>query len=393
MELNLLKNEDCFVTLASMPNNSIDAIVTDPPYELNFMKKGWDKSGITFNVELWKECYRVLKPGGHLLAFCGTRTYHRMVVAIEDAGFDIKDMVAWIYASGFPKRGNLGKEYDKLVGNKRKVVGTFKSAPDFKDEQFVEQGSMMRTFKKAKRKKLEVTEGYSELEGMSITLKPAIEPIVLAKKEISEENTVKNVIKWGTGALNIDDTRIPLTEGNIVLRKKCNTATSSREYYVNNPHKDWKISQYMQEDFVNDKGRWPANVVIDGSDEVVSYFPIGNGESAARFFYSTKTTTGERNFGLSMSEQQLHKIESNSDELKKKNIHPTVKPIKLMEYLIKLVTPKKGIVYDPFTGSGSTLIAAKINHYNYIGSEMNPEYYKIAQKRIKSAFAGFDFDI
>lgn len=387
----ILKNEDCRVTMASMDENTVDAIITDPPYELGFMNKKWDSSGIAFNVEMWKECLRVLKPGGHLLCFGGTRTVHRITCAIEDAGFEIRDCIYWVYSEGFPKNGNLGKKVDAFLGNEREVVGQMDyTSPDFTDEQYLEQGSMMKAEVKSKRVVLNKTKGNSEWEGWGTTLKPAVEVIVMARKPLSEKTVVENILKWKTGAINIDAIRIPLDEDEVLIKKV--SYSNSEKYVEENKHKrEWKIQKYRKEDFINDTGRWPTNFIHDGSEECVNTFPILSGKSASRFFYVAKPAANERHRGCNPNDKLIHGIEDEGKN--RQNFHPTVKPVKLMEYLITMTTVKGGIVFDPFAGSGSTLVAAKLLHRNFIGSELERDHYKVALKRIRTAYVGFDFDV
>jgi len=247
MELEeIIYRADCLTALGGLADGSVDAIVTDPPYELGFMGKAWDATGITYNVKLWRECLRVLKPGGHLIAFGGTRTYHRMAVAIEDAGFEIRDMLEWVYASGFPKSLNIGKAVDKLQGNKRKslgiVLGMGKQNPEWNGTA---KGRKENSF----HPEYEATKGNSEWEGFGTALKPAHEPLVLARKPLSEPTIVENVLKHGTGALDIDGCRIPTSE------------ITGRELY-DNP--SWKNTSKAGQGSINDDwklGRFPANVL------------------------------------------------------------------------------------------------------------------------------------
>ncbi len=295
-----LLHGDCLDKLKEMDDNSVDAIVTDPPYGLSFMSKKWDYD--VPSVEVWRECLRVLKHGGHLLAFAGSRTYHRLVVNVEDAGFEIRDQIMWVYGSGFPKSHNIGHKAE-------------------------------------------------EWQGWGSALKPSHEPIVVARKPLIG-TLVANVLEHGTGGLNIDACR---AEG----------------------------------------GRFPANFIHDGSDEVVSLFP----EENARFFYCAKASKSERNAGLDHHpskksqhnsggigreisvEKRLQEGEENAAMMK--NIHPTVKPVDLMKYLCRLITPSNGIVLDPFTGSGTTGIAATTQGFGFIGIERDEEYIPIARDRIK----------
>tara|TARA_R110000822_G_scaffold247845_1_gene375644 strand:+ start:357 stop:1313 length:957 start_codon:yes stop_codon:yes gene_type:complete len=302
--------------LPTLPDNSIDAIVTDPPYELGFMGKSWDSTGIAYNVALWKECLRVLKPGGHILAFSGSRTYHRMTCAIEDAGFEIRDQMMWVYGSGFPKSHNIAKALNKSEASAAK-----------------------------------------QWEGWGTALKPAHEPICLARKPI-EGTVVDNVLKWEVGGLNLDGCRVG--EGT---------------------------------------GRFPANLMHDGSQEVVDLFPGENQSSAARFFYCPKASKADRDEGCeSLEEKRTAKLggsNNDRDDLDpvserfrtspSRNNHPTVKPTELMRYLCRLITPTGGTVLDPFNGSGSTGKAALLEGFNYVGIELDPDYVAIAEARINRA--------
>ena len=390
--MNLLRG-DCIEVMKTLEDNSIDSIVSDPPYELGFMGKSWDNTGIAYNVEMWKECLRVLKPGGYLLSFGGSRTYHRMACAIEDAGFDIRDMIEWIYGSGFPKSHNVGKAYDKLMGNDREVAGVSKN--DRPDSQVKGGRAFDKTFNVGqKHETILETKGTSEYEGFGTNLKPAHEPICMARKPLSEKTIVQNVIKWGTGAINIDGCRVEYTDGTTPeqIKKKYTGSNVGNNSVTNNfGVKDIKMTSDSTL-----KGRFPANFMHDGSPEVTSLFPesksskrkngqdyskvssninIGGGfknseytdsGSAARFFYCAKAGKKERNNGL------------------EKNSHPTIKPIKLMRYLCRLVTPKGGTVLDPFMGSGTTGISAKLEGFNFIGIELSEEYFKIAEGRISN---------
>jgi DNA modification methylase len=338
---------DCLEQMKKIPDNFCDSIVTDPPYGLKFMGKKWDYD--VPKVEIWKEALRVLKPGGHLLSFGGTRTYHRMTVNIEDAGFEIRDCIMWIYGSGFPKSLNIGKEYDKKMNNEREIVGTSKyirTAPIHGGGQSIGIHD-------------NITKGTSEFEGWGTSLKPAVEPVVLARKPISEKTIVDNCIKWKTGGINIDESRIE----------------TSDELGRYNPRdsKDTDAVCFLgfKSGFKNfgTTGRFPANIILDEEagkmlDEQSDFSNDQGG--ASRFFYCAKISKKDRNEGC--------------EEFK--NNHPTVKPTKLMEYLIKLITPKGGVVLDPFMGSGSTGKAAVRNKFNFIGIEMNQEYLDIAKARI-----------
>lgn len=288
-----LIHSDCLEALKNLPDNSVDSVVTDPPYGLSFMGKKWDYD--VPSEEIWAECLRVLKPGGHLLAFAGTRTQHRMAVRIEDAGFEIRDMIAWVYGSGFPKSHNLKDQW----------------------------------------------------QGWGTALKPALEPITVARKPLIG-TVAENVLAHGTGALNIDGCRVPtdddLNGGAYSNGKKDLSKATSYATGVN------------AGEFVQPPGRWPANLIHDGSEEVLALA----GEQA-RFFYCPKASKKDRDDG---------------------NTHPTVKPTDLMRYLCRLVTPPNGTVLDPFMGSGSTGKAAMLEGFNFIGIEREAEYIEIAKARI-----------
>jgi len=347
----MIINGDCIEEMQKLIDQGVhvDAVVTDPPYHLQsivdrfgktslsdntktserarargdgyarmsaggFMGQEWDGGDIAFRAETWRLAWKLLKPGGHLLAFSASRNYHRMAVAIEDGGFEIRDQMMWLYGSGFPKSHNIGKNVDKTLGNV----------------------------------------GKNEWEGWGTALKPAHEPIAVGRKPISESTVAKNVLKHGTGAINIDASRVESDE--------------------------------------DVEGRFPANIMHDGSDVVQDIFPknkntrhmsykrsggdfidgIPNQEekswfvteegSAARYFYCPKVSKKERG---------------------ENNKHPTVKPQELMKYLVRLVTPKGGTVLDPFMGSGSTGMAAKDLGFDFIGIEKSEDYFKICQERIE----------
>jgi DNA modification methylase len=300
----------------------VDSIVTDPPYELGFMGKKWDSSGIAYNWETWSLCLDLLKSGGHLLSFGGSRTYHRMAVAIEDGGFEIRDQIMWLYGSGFPKSHNLG-------------------------------------------------------DGWGTGLKPAHEPIVLARKPISEKTIADNVLEHGTGGINIDGCRVGLSEGDdIRLGGKGTWKTDKMA-------KDVYVGGYNGTDTRSSElGRFPANVMHNGLKE-----------DWARYFYCSKASKKERNFGLIDLEEKQYSFDGRKKEIENpfqrnksvaKNNHPTVKPIKLMQYLCRLITPKGGTVLDPFMGSGTTGLACKNEGFDFIGIEKEEEYFEIAKARLQN---------
>lgn len=365
---------DCLEKLKDIENNSIDSIVTDPPYELGFMGKKWDNTGIANNVEMWKECLRVLKPGGHLLAFSGTRTYHRMASAIEDAGFEVRDMIEWVYGSGFPKSLNIGKSVDKLQGNEREVVG---ENPNYRPISGKEGYLGESNFRQTDGMSIS-TKGTSEWEGWGTALKPAHEPICMARKPLSEKSVAENCLKWGTGGLNIDESRIE-TKDNL------NGGTYSKGEQKG---MEMKSKYRLTGQFVQPSGRFPANLIHDNSDEVRECLKNESERFFKSIIYNPKASKSERNKGcddLEEGEVIRQGLAGEHNNPTHKNNHPTVKPIALMEYLIKMVTRKGGIVLDPFMGSGSTGVAARNNGYNFIGIEKEEEYFKIAQNRINES--------
>ena len=334
----MLLKGNCIELLAEMPDNSVNSIVTDPPYELGFMGKSWDNSGIAYNVELWSQALRVLKPGGHLLAFGGSRTYHRLASAVEDAGFEIRDQIMWLYGSGFPKSHNLKDEW----------------------------------------------------QGWGTALKPAHEPIVVARKPLIG-TVATNVLTYGTGALNIDASRVAhLSEADRASATPQGKVTSNIRAGAA-PDVDNEGRQEVERPDTS-QGRWPANVIHDGSEEVLEYF----GEPQ-RFFYCAKASKSERNAGLEelpeKKNSKMYRTANNtSDTISKgferfdtapqSNNHPTVKPLALMRYLTKLVTPPNGIVLDPFLGSGTTAVAAILEGFNWMGCEMTEDYWPIIEARV-----------
>lgn len=340
-------NMDCVEGMKLFPGAYFDSIVTDPPYELGFMGKAWDASGIANSVEMWREALRVLKPGGHLLAFSGSRTYHRMVCAIEDAGFEIRDQIMWVYGSGFPKSLNV----EKAIGETH--------------------GTSVRA---------------ATWQGWGTALKPAHEPIVVARKPLVG-TVAANVLAYGTGAINVDGCRIPGAKPDTTRG-----ASSKASSMVGTLGAQGRILD-------DGAGRWPANLIHDGSDEVLAAFPEAPGQladasdsdtarpgqnvygamrrgsggaaarvdsdkSAARFFYCAKASKADRS---------------------EVNTHPTVKPTELMRYLCRLVTPPGGLVLDPFAGSGSTGKACALEGFAFIGFELSAEYAAIATARISEA--------
>jgi len=365
---------DCLDVLRTMPDNSVDAIVTDPPYGLSFMGKRWDYD--VPSVEIWAECLRVLKTGGHLLAFAGTRTQHRMAVRIEDAGFEIRDMIAWLYGSGFPKSLDVSKALDKAAGAEREVVG---KDPNWRakvhSDSTYSGGQSRPEFITAP-----ATDAARQWSGFGTALKPALEPITVARKPLIG-TVAENVLAHGTGALNIDGCRVGTDE----QLGRLNNSTSTFNHKNTTP---WV-------DNSGGLGRWPANVIHDGSEEVVAGFPGQAEESAARFYYCAKASRRDRNEGCEGMEQKMPTAPNGAENAvsanrgsrsgPRENHHPTVKPTDLMRYLCRLVTPPGGTVLDPFTGSGSTGKAAVLEGFSFIGIEREAEYVEIARARIAAA--------
>jgi DNA modification methylase len=383
--------------LPTLPDNSVDSIVTDPPYELGFMGKKWDSSGIAYSVELWRECLRVLKPGGHLLSFGGTRTWHRVAVGIEDAGFEVRDSIAWMYGSGFPKSLDVSKAIDKSAGAEREVIGTKIASPKGIS------GAEGRTDSAAgayggESKEINITAPSTpeaqQWEGWGTALKPAFEPIVVARKPLIG-TVAANVLEHGTGALNIDGSRIG-TEvmGGGTMPNLRDVGAMSKEAtgidklsFGQNPRPATRIEQAQY------TGRWPANVILDEYSAEI----LDEQSGASRFFYCAKASKRDRNEGLdelgdttagNMVDREEGSAGMNSPRAGAgrtsgaKNFHPTVKPTQLMRYLVKLVTPPNGTVLDPFTGSGSTGKAAILEGFSFIGCELTEDYIPIIEGRL-----------
>lgn len=421
---------DCLNLMAEMEDNSIDAIVTDPPYGISFMGKKWDYE--IPSIAIWQQCLRVLKPGGHLLSLAGTRTQHRMAVNIEDAGFEIRDTIGYLYstqdrfralwgtlsdeqrklfhqvfdvdnllgwgfASGFPKGDNISKSLDNTSGAEREVVGQSQwqgRQPNKRDNDNSLYGAYNGNNHSATEITAPATEAAKQWAGWGTCLKPAIELIIMCRKPVSEKTIAANVLRWGTGGLNIDGCRITVKESDPNHRNTKSSKNTNNNTFSNIGGINYGLSS---------KGRWPANLMLDNSEDVRELFPsphgagkardgstaeikntykatsymmppnrnmrrLGDSGSAARFFYVAKSSTAERN--------QFCEGED-------KNNHATVKPISLMRQLIRLITPPGGRVLDPFMGSGSTLVAAQMEGFKAIGIELEEKYCVIAVERLR----------
>lgn len=418
---------DCLDKLKELEDNSIDSIVTDPPYGLSFMGKDWDKvkatketqsqvvkglgagmkmTTLADNIEFEKwvtewsmECMRVLKPGGYMLAFGGSRMYHRLASGVENAGFEIRDQLMWVYGSGFPKSRDIGKDIEKIK------VGGIKNLKQIGTKQGIKVETGTQGFSYNKEYVAGISMGGKQISGdipvyeitnewggWGTALKPAHEPIVMARKPLSEKTVGNNVLEWGTGGINIDDSRIEYSADDHVMKYEGYSNGEYKSKYENGT--SYKHGTQVQ---INPEGRFPANVIFDeeagkildeqsgiskstggriekktgwgefgggGQKEIIEGQPgFGDVGGASRFFYCPKTSKSERNEGTD-------------------NIHPTVKPIDLMLYLIRLVTPKGGVVLDPFMGSGSTGKGAVRGGFDFIGIERDGEYFQIAEGRI-----------
>lgn len=403
---------DCLEVMRDLPGNSIDTVITDPPYALEFMGKGWDK--VLPSVEVWREVSRLLKPGGTLLAFGGTRTYHRLTCSIEDAGFEIRDVIMYLYGGGFPKSLDISKAIDKAAGKERERIRGVRSGvvtPIYAQDKWTKE------YRDSVLSSDPITDDAKTWDGWGTALKPSFEPIVVCQNPL-DGTFAENALRHGVAGLNIDGARVGTelitTSGRSdVLHKKSNSLGDKWSGKVDDtPH----------------EGRWPANIIHDGSDEVVGLFPDTNGDrrgecdgkrpggfvnvgagngssepnstvyadkgSVARFFYCAKASKSERNSGLvgtlkNASHDGRQKYIENPyqrHENKQVNNHPTVKPLSLMEYLCKLTrTPTGGIVLDPFMGSGTTGMACVKTNRPFIGIELEKSYLEMAEERIRKA--------
>lgn len=429
MTVRVVCGDSCEV-LRGLADCSVDSVVCDPPYELGFMGKVWDSSGVAYQVGLWGECLRVLKPGGFLLAFGGTRTYHRMVCAIEDAGFEIRDSIHWVYGSGFPKSLDVSKGVDRLLGFEREKV-RFEARP-------VSSGTMMGSSESRPWIERSREVGFHEVDGgvpvsaeavvwdgWGTGLKPAHEPIVVARKPLVG-TVVGNVLEWGTGALNIDGCRVPNTGQPIAQVTGKGILGGTNDGY-DRPWKNDPAAVAARQERANAAiekanliGRWPANLVLThaagcrqvglrsdtfgGGAKATSGFvdgyehdgfvghtvgvpvwscvegcPVavldGQHDGASRFFAVTEWDVPFRYVA------KPNKKERN-EQADVPNVHPTVKPVELMRWLVRLVTRPGGLVLDPFAGSGTTLVAAVLEGCDAIGVELTADYVPIIEGRV-----------
>ena len=440
---------DCLATLSLLDDNSVDAIVTDPPYGLAFMGKKWDYD--VPSEAIWRECLRVLKPGGHLLAFAGTRTQHRMAVRIEDAGFEIRDMIAWVYGSGFPKSLDVSKAIDKTGGasvawfgpwfrkwreergiTQKQVAELFPSKtggltgcvanwelgmnmPTPEQFNLIRDtfGLPFESIESAQREVIgqrttgigtgggstpimgdgsrditaPATDSARQWQGWGTALKPALEPITVARKPLVG-TVAANVLEHGTGALNIDGCRVEAPDGRPLIESKSEASLNAFGNGLNGSRSAG----------VTTRGRWPANLIHDGSDEVVGAFPQAPGQMAKASTSDTQRA-GQNTYGVmargsngqeprddtGSAARFFYCAKASKKDRGTENHHPTVKPTDLMRYLVRLVTPPGGVVLDPFMGSGSTGKACMREGMRFIGCEMSPEYLAIAKARIAAA--------
>jgi len=417
-------NDSMLNMLSHIEENSIDCVITDPPYHLTsitkrfgkedskeaqfgkdgsfkrlskgFMGKEWDGGDISFNPETWGKCFKALKPGGYLLAFGGSRTFHRIACAIEDAGFELRDTIMYLYGSGFPKSLNIANAIAKREGAKREGAGTKGSTfpIDNKYQEYI------------------LTKNAKQWQGWGSQLKPAYEPIIVARKPF-KTSLVENVMKYGVGGINIDECRVETED---VMKPRNNKVGQNGIFNAS--------GGYVEP---NELGRFPANVIHDGSEEVISGFPSSNKQngsitkpykinnqvygdygncktfeayqdsgSASRYFYTAKASKKDRDEGLGTLEAV--EIRGGAVKTSRKNTHPTVKPCELMQYLIRLVAPKGATILDPFMGSGSTGKAVMFENrernadYKFIGIDLEKEYCEIAEMRINYALNKYEYD-
>jgi len=379
-EGNFIYHGDNIQVLKSLSNNSIDSCVTDGPYGLTYMGKDWDED--VPSVELWKEIYRVLKPGGYLLSFGSPRTYHRMATKVEDAGFEIRDQIMWVYGSGFPKSHNVGKYIDKVKENVRQVIAVKKNPKKGMRFKYENDNSGWIA-----NDEIIITKGKSEYEGWGTNLKPAHEPLVMARKPF-KGSVANNILKWNTGGLNIDDSRIGNEIMNVCKEDKTDPTISEGRFPANLIF-DEEAGKILDQQSVYTKTKSDKN--FKNFKGIGKHTPTIDERGASRFFYCPKPSTKEREEGLTGEPIQIKGRDVGQDntnvphKLRKtgrKNTHTTVKPIKLMQYLIRLVTPKGGVTIDPYFGSGTSgKSTIREGNYKFIGIEKEKEYFDIAVER------------
>ena len=414
--------------LPTLEENSFDSCITDPPYELNFMGKGWDRSGIAFRKETWEQVYRVLKPGAYLCAFGGSRTFHRIACAIEDAGFEIRDTIMWLYGSGFPKSFNVGKAVEglltlgtsnttaqhKLNGEKLDKgnwgLCKLQKEQEYRDKDYDTEGEVNYRLGKLNP----TTEEGKKWNGYGTCLKPAYEPIIVARKPI-EKSVAENVLKYGCGAINIDECRV----GNEIIKGGTtpdfkDVAKKQKEISGVGCLSFGQVENAERIELKDHEGRFPSNVILTYDetdfDEVCGGMPKNdNGDSSSRYFYCAKASKKDRDEGLDMFEEKQTTdgcIRANSETARKfgansalrKNIHPTVKPIDLMQYLVRMFTPKGGSILEPFAGSGSTGKATMFENrernanYTITMIEITHEYIPIIKARCDYAINKYKYD-
>lgn len=407
-----LYHGDSLEVLRGIADASIDACVCDPPYELGFMSRAWDASGIAYRVDLWREVLRVLKPGAHLLAFGGTRTYHRMTCAIEDAGFEIRDCITWHYGSGFPKSMDVSKAIDRAAGVEREVIGSYKatgtaarrsksggvssfgtSSADAETSEVDPNARILIT--------APATDAARQWAGWGTALKPSTEPIVVARKQLVG-TVAENVQAHGTGAINVDACRVAGA-----YDSQWSIGTRPGGFGDIGADKGTSSPNGRQ----HDAGRWPPNLLLthsaDCAEACAEDCPTHGLSDSARFFpafyYTAKAPTSERERGLehrkrrTVTDGRTKPIDTPRQRgiTQRANVHPTVKPVDLMRWLVRLVTPSTGVVLDPFAGSGTTLVAAQAEQMRAIGIELDAEHCSIARDRIAGdspLFAGYSED-
>ena len=373
---------DCREVMPTLHPESVDSIVSDPPYGLSFMGNGWDH-GVP-GVEFWAEALRVAKPGAHLLAFGGTRTYHRLACAIEDAGWEIRDCVMWVYGSGFPKSHDVSKAIDKAAGAERcrATVRSKSVSTCYAQDEWTRLNAGTVLDSKA------ITPEAAQWSGWGTALKPAWEPIIVARKPLCG-TVAENVITHGTGGINVDGCRVGIDPGDLDQMQGRSGKRTAPHLLNGMPATSWEPTA---------SGRWPANVIHDGSDEVVGLFPSPHGAGSARQSAEGSHSGPSGMFGIGHSAMRFgdsgsaarffYCAKASKADRDADNKHPTVKPTALMRYLCRLVTPPGGVVLDPFTGSGSTGKAAILEGFRFIGIEREAEYVEIAKARIGAAEAG-----